>query len=311
MATYKLTMDVGSGPWEQGFYFYTQCGEIPWSLGEVYTDINALAEFINFAISETYGGGTYTYSINGTIVTWTWTEEVISAECGPIVAVNSGDFITKWAAVISITPELCPTCQDVTIDNCGSIIFQAAIPNGTYEVQIEDHQSGITYMQDIVFTGSQGTWDQTNTAGVFTPFSVYTVTILDASGDPVSWVDGTVEYNCMRMSFNSFNNTTPEPSGDGYRLEVTFLAEYFPYDSVNLYYQTCTENLILNGNTILQVGNSLVSVLNGLGGTASYVINNLTLTVTWLNPPTACGNPVSLNFFGNYSTEANSQWIPL
>ena len=96
------------------------------------------------------------------------------------------------------------------MDNCGNVIFEAAIPDGTYEVQIEDHQSGITYMQDIEFTGSQGTWDQTNTAGVFTPFSTYTVTILDDNGDPVSWVDGDAEYTCMRLTFATFTDTTPE-----------------------------------------------------------------------------------------------------
>ena len=205
-------MDVGSGPWESGMGFYNQCGEVPFAFIEVYPNINALAEFVGFGVSEFYVGGTYSYTINGTVITWTWTwtEEPTSTECGAIAAANATEFVTIWSPFVPVEAELCPTCQDVTIDNCGSIIFQAAIPNGTYEVQIEDHQSGITYMQDIEFTASQGTWDQTNTAGVFTPFSVYTVTILDASGDLVSWVDGTNEYTCMRLTFATFTDTTPE-----------------------------------------------------------------------------------------------------
>ena len=212
MATYTLTMDVGTGPWESGIEFYNQCGSVQLSFTEVFPNINSLAQFVGFNVSEFYVGGTYSYTINGTVITWTWTwtEDPLTTECGAIAAANASEFVTVWAPFVPVEAELCPTCQDVTIDNCGTIIFEAAIPNGTYEVQIEDHQSGITYMQDIEFTGSQGTWDQTNTAGVFTPFSTYTVTILDESGDPVSWIDGTNEYTCMRLTFATFTDTTPQ-----------------------------------------------------------------------------------------------------
>lgn len=211
MATYQLTMDVGVGPWENGIYFYNQCGEVTLSFTEVFANINALAVFVGFGVSEFYVGGTYSYTITGTVITWTWTwtEDPNTTECGEIAVANSFEFTTKWAAFIPITPTACPTCQEVMIDNCGSVIFEAAVPNGTYEVQVEDHQSGVTYMQDIEFTGSQGTWDQTNTGGVFSPFSVYTVTILDAEGEPVSWIDGANEYNCMRLTFKQFTDTTP------------------------------------------------------------------------------------------------------
>jgi len=215
MRTYTVTVDVGSGPWENGTIWKTSnsnCPEISIGWPTTITTIQDLAVQIGNDLS-TYYAGTYSYVINGTTITWTFNlgDDPAETECGDLtylfIPEAVSDALTPFQYVIT---ELCPTCQDVTIDNCGSIIFEVAIPNGIYEVQIEDHQSGITYMQDIEFTGSQGTWDQTNTAGVFTPFSVYTVTILDASGDPVSWVDGTNEYTCMRLTFATFTDTTPQ-----------------------------------------------------------------------------------------------------
>lgn len=212
MATYTLTMDVGSGPWENGIGLGLasgNCGEeiIPFEVS--ITNIQDLAAEVGVSITDIYTGN-YSYSISGSTITWTWNlgDDPAVTECGDLVYLIISEAIDARAAFQYVT-ELCPTCQDVIIDNCGSIIFEAAISNGTYEVQIEDHQSGITYMQDIEFTASQGTWDQTNTAGVFTPFSVYTVTIFDGAGNPVSWVDGSIEYTCMRLTFATFTDTTP------------------------------------------------------------------------------------------------------
>jgi len=44
---------------------------------------------------------------------------------------------------------------------------------------------------------------------VFTPFSVYTVTIFDGAGNPMSWIDGSTQYTCMRLTFATFTDTTP------------------------------------------------------------------------------------------------------
>lgn len=211
--TYTLTMDVGSGPWENAEcigFANANCAESCFSWDEVITTIGNLAIQVGNDLTNEYNG-TYSFVITNNTITWTFNFDSDPSQlvCGELVYLFLSEATDARAAFIPVEVELCPTCQEVTIDNCGSIIFQAAIPNGTYEVQIEDHQSGITYMQDIEFTGSQGTWDQTNTAGVFTPFSTYTVTIFDESGDPVSWVDGTNEYTCMRLTFATFTDTTP------------------------------------------------------------------------------------------------------
>lgn len=207
-------MNVGSGPWDDAEcigFANANCAESCFSWDEPITTIENLAIQVGNDLTNEYNG-TYSYIITNTIITWTFnfSNNPSLDTCGNFVYLFISQAIDARAAFIPITPELCPTCQEVTIDNCGTIIFEAAIQNGTYEVQIEDHQSGITYMQDIEFTSSQGTWDQTNTAGVFTPFSIYTVTILDNNGNPVSWVDGTNEYNCMRLTFSTFTDTTPE-----------------------------------------------------------------------------------------------------
>lgn len=210
MNTYQLTMDVGVGPWESGISFYNQCGEVTLSYTEVFPNINALAVFVGTEVSTYYVGGTYSYTITGTVITWTWTwtEDPTTTECGEIAAANSFEFTTKWAAFIPITPTTCLTCQDVLLKNCNDITIQTGIPDGIYKVKIKDHQSGITYTQDLSFIAGIGTWNQTLTAGVFTPFNTYTVTIFD-NDEVVSWLDGNQEYNCITLTFKQFTDTTP------------------------------------------------------------------------------------------------------
>lgn len=213
MATYTLTIDLTGFVYPllmSNLIYENKVSDLGFSGNP---DISIIASDSKSSIEADVTGGcivNYVINNNKIIYTLVTTTDLKNTNSGDLVCLQFIDdenefFTAKWSQF-----QLCPTCQDVTIDNCGSIIFEAAIPNGTYEVQIEDHQSGITYMQDIEFTGSQGTWDQTNTAGVFTPFSTYTVTILNESGDPVSWIDGTNEYTCMRLTFTTFTDTTPE-----------------------------------------------------------------------------------------------------
>jgi len=189
--------------------FYNQCGEVPLPFTEPFPDINALAEFVGDGVSDYYTGGTYAYTIDGTIIiwTWTWTQDPTTTECGAIAAANASEFVTTWSPFIPVEIELCPTCQEVLIQNCGMIILKANIPNGGYQVNIKDHQSGTTYMQAITFNASQGIWDPVGTEGVFTPFSVYTITILDETGQPLSWVNEGFQYDCIKLTFANFVDT--------------------------------------------------------------------------------------------------------
>ena len=205
-------MDVGTGPWESGIEFYNQCGSVPLSFTEVFPNINALAEFVGFGVSEFYVGGTYSYTINGTVITWTWTwtEDPLTTECGAIAAANASEFSTVWAPFIPVEAELCPTCQDVVFANCSNQLF-IYIPglNGYHLVRIENHQTGITYFQSLEFDAGEVNWDTSATPGLFNPFNIYTLTVLDGNNNPISWFKDNAEYNCMRLIFKTVTNATP------------------------------------------------------------------------------------------------------
>lgn len=207
-------MDAGAGPWESGMYLYNQCGEIPLPFTEVFPDINAMADFVGIGISEIYASGSYTYTIIGTTITWTftWQDNPVDNECGALVLIDASEFATRFAPFIPITPTLCPTCKDIVVPDCINPI-SLFIPglNGFYDVQIENHQTGIIYTQGCEFdAGGETNWDTSATPGLFNPFSVYTLTVLDGSNNPISWLDGSNEYNCIRFSFKTFVNATPE-----------------------------------------------------------------------------------------------------
>lgn len=107
-----------------------------------------------------------------------------------------------------ITPTLCEDCQDVSIAYCdGNPEFEIPIEDGTYTVVVEDHNTENFYSQTIIASNGILEWDMTNTANVFTPFSLYTITLVDENGNPVSWSQGTVEYNCLRVSFKYSTDT--------------------------------------------------------------------------------------------------------
>jgi len=107
-----------------------------------------------------------------------------------------------------ITPELCADCQDVSIAYCdGNVEFTIPVEDGTYVVAVEDHNNENFYTQTIVAVDGVLEWDMTNTAYLFTPFSYYTITLVDSNDNPVSWTTGTIEYNCLRVSFKYSTDT--------------------------------------------------------------------------------------------------------
>ena len=102
---------------------------------------------------------------------------------------------------------ICATCYDIEINYCDDVIIELPLDDGIYEVQIKDHQTGMSYTQNIEFTDGYGTWNTTNTSGVFTPFSIYTLTVLDQANQPVSWTVGDSEYECATVTFKQITST--------------------------------------------------------------------------------------------------------
>jgi len=206
MANYTLTIDTAliTYPCQDFIFVFEDC---EFSTGEIPGNINDIAALIaSFATSYS---GVVNYTINGTIITAYLTDAQLEYDCGGLVGISilDNDAITHSAQWVQT--EQCDTCQDIRLINCGLIEFSFPIQDALYEFSIEDHQSGVVYQQTIDFAGGAGTWNQTNTSGVFTPFSVYTLTITDASGQPVSWADGGKEYTCARITFVNIVDTNP------------------------------------------------------------------------------------------------------
>lgn len=106
-------------------------------------------------------------------------------------------------------PDICNECQEIEQPDCSDPSLDLDLDNGTYTVTITDHGSGNIYTQSIEVTDGGVDWNGTNTAGVFTPYSVFTVTITDQNDAPVTWTVGYSEYNCVRMTFTPTTDTTP------------------------------------------------------------------------------------------------------
>jgi hypothetical protein len=107
-------------------------------------------------------------------------------------------------------PDICNECQELEQADCTEPTLELDIDDGTYTVSIQDHTSGNIYTQSIEVSDGGVDWNGTNTAGVFTPYSVFTVTLQDDNGDPVTWTSGYVDYNCVRLTFTPTTDTTPD-----------------------------------------------------------------------------------------------------
>lgn len=166
----------------------------------------------NYMVS--YYGGTCTYVVVGDTVTFTLnpaTMPSILECCEPIALyfnLTDGEAnITRSGSWGETEITQCPTCQPLTITNCGPVEISLPLPDDDYTVTLYDNQTGVSYEQNVQWTAGTGTWNTTNTAGVFTPFSIYTLTVTDSEGEPVSWPVGPNEYTCARVTFSSTVDT--------------------------------------------------------------------------------------------------------
>ena len=161
--------------------------------------------------------GTFNYTVNDNGSTWlvNCSLEItgVPAQCIPLwMSINTDEesnYGATWSSTLPQTPTPCNECQDLTLLDCTDPELDLDIADGTYTVSIQDHTSGNIYTQSIEVSDGGVDWNGTNTAGVFTPFSVFTVTLQDDNGDPVTWTSGYVDYNCVRLTFTPTINTTP------------------------------------------------------------------------------------------------------
>lgn len=157
-----------------------------------------MMDFIKAWYENEYGGSfVWGYSSTTLSVVFRPDTDPINTLCGELEKISFGAI--GLVDLILTRAEPCDTCQELTFANCQeeSITFPEYFPGGLVTYTIVDHQSGVEYTQ----SSETGTWNLSNSAGIFTPFSVYTLTITDENGQPVSWTVGDIEYTCARITF--------------------------------------------------------------------------------------------------------------
>lgn len=218
MATYTLTIDFNTITLPTSLISFVNYGGDIGSDNTAYnTASDAMQAIGAFYINEY--SGTYTVTNVGDVYTITLdlTNDPVGEPNGNLVALilqddNFSGFNYSWqyGAEPACDTIPCPTCQAVTIENCGPVTIALPLPDDDYLVHIVDNQTGVTYAQNVQWTAGTGTWNTTNTAGVFTPFSIYTLTVTEPDGTPVSWPVGPNEYTCARVIFSATVDTNSD-----------------------------------------------------------------------------------------------------
>ena len=216
MPSYQLIVDFTGFTFPTTYiYFFNTFVQIDTD-NSGYATPQATMQAIGTFYLATYGGGTYSVTNVGNVYTLSFTvnNDPADQDSGNLALVTIGDTdgigyqIPIQYGTAETTP--CPTCMDVTITNCGPVTIALPIEDGDYDVTIYDNQSGVTYTQSVSFTDGTGTWNSNNTAGVFTPFSIFTLTVTEPDGTPVSWPVGPNEYTCARVTFSATVDTNSD-----------------------------------------------------------------------------------------------------
>jgi len=197
MATYTLTIDLTDQTFPVDTFFIT-FGNTCINNWDNVSTIEDAAENIQTYFEDL--GGNCVYLINENVLTL----NVDIDYCGGPVVLQFDSVLAPFIPTI-ITP--CPNCQPLAITNCGPVDISLPIPDDDYTVTLYDNQSGVSYTQNVQWTSGTGTWNISNTAGVFTPFSIFTLTVTDSEGTPVSWPVGPDEYTCARVTFSATVDT--------------------------------------------------------------------------------------------------------
>ena len=211
--TYTLTFDLTNAIYSVNivYYNYETCRTDDSFTGSY--NITEIGDNFSAYLISVFGG-TCTYVIDGNIITFTWTfENAFDPTCGELLTISLRDEerneFTSLLTTSGGENEVCPTCQEVSFVNCISVLnfTFTGITEGFYNFVIEDHQTGVKYTQTVEIASNEATWNTSEMPGVLTPFSVYTLTITDGGGQPVSWTSGDKEYTCARITFTNTVNT--------------------------------------------------------------------------------------------------------
>jgi len=177
--------------------------------GSGYGSLTALLDDIVVTLDTTYSSTTtYTQQLIGTYTYITF--KIRSMGIDPAVSADDlvalslldddgGIFSGTFEAV-----EVCNDCKDVNIANCNQFFELTGLnPETGYKLVFTDNQSNVEYTY-YYSTSEQGviTIDTTYFPdGVFNPYSSYTVSIFDNSGNPMVLSLDAVEYDCYRLTF--------------------------------------------------------------------------------------------------------------
>ena len=123
------------------------------------------------------------------------------------------NYALKLQNATPATPTICNTCQFIQLNQCGtdSFMLDLGLADGSYTAYYTDNTSGVVWEQGTYSSTDQGglaVYQWFATAGMFNPYSFYTMTLVDTNGDAVSWIVNDVEYTCATLTFKTTVNVT-------------------------------------------------------------------------------------------------------
>lgn len=180
--------------------------------GSLVDDMDAM----QFGLSSFYGG-TVSYTLTGggtwnsaTTVTWT----IVNPTYVPLfIYITTENYYYAMSFQAQAEPVVCNSCQFIQLSQCGtdSFYLNLGLPDGSYTTYWADNTSGVMWEQGTYNSQAQGglsVYQWNATAGMFNTYSLYTLTIRDNTGAPVSWIVDGVEYNCATVTFKTTVNVT-------------------------------------------------------------------------------------------------------
>lgn len=189
-----------------GYYLWKQSTS---GAGSGYSSLTALLDDIVVTLDSAYSATTtYTQQLIGTNIYITFRirsmgiDPAVSAD--DLVALSLLDDTGGIFSGTFETVEVCNDCKELNIANCNEFFELTGLnPETGYKLVFTDNQSNVEYTY-YSSTTEQGviTIDTTNFPdGLFNPYSSYTVSIFDNSGNPMVLSLDAVEYDCYRLTF--------------------------------------------------------------------------------------------------------------
>lgn len=186
------------------------------------TFTNVLDQYVTYVNSL---GGTMTYSLNGPGTWNAGTDTIVTINIsnvmpmgGPelipyyiVFSTESYNYPVVWSSSVPVEPTLCNSCQFIQLNQCGEDNFYLplGLPDGNYTAYYTDNTSGVVWEQGTYSAeGGLVMYQWFATAGMFNPYSFYTLTIKDNLGNPVSWTIDSIEYTCATLTFKTTVNVT-------------------------------------------------------------------------------------------------------